>query len=53
MGVQSIVAGLLSDVIAVNRKLLKDVQYRVRKMEINEMIRNGNNTESRYVAREN
>ena len=33
MGVQTIVAGLLSDLIAANRKLLEDVQYRVRKME--------------------
>ena len=33
MGVQSFVAGLLSDIIAANRKLLEDVQYRVRKME--------------------
>lgn len=33
MGVQSIVAGLLSDIIAANRKLLEDVQYRIRKME--------------------
>ena len=31
--VQTIVAGLLSDLIAANRKLLEDVQYRVRKME--------------------
>ena len=53
MGVQSMVAGLLSDIIAANRKLLEDVQYRVRKMEINEMKRNDNHTESRYVTREN
>ena len=33
MGVQSIVAGLLSDIIAANRKLLEDVQYRVRKID--------------------
>ena len=33
MGVQSMVAGLLSDLIAANRKLLEDIQYRVRKME--------------------
>ena len=40
MGVQSIVTGLLSDIIAANRKLLEDVQYRVRKMETSE--KNGN-----------
>ncbi len=40
MGVQSIVAGLLSDIIAANRKLLEDVQYRVRKMETSEKIGN-------------
>ena len=33
MGVQSMVAGLLSDLIAANRKLLEEIQYRVRKME--------------------
>ena len=33
MGVQSFVVGLLSDIIAANRKLLEDVQYRVRKIE--------------------
>lgn len=33
MGIQSIIAGLLSDLIASNRKLLEDVQYRIRKIE--------------------
>ena len=33
MGVQFIVAGLQADIIAANRKILEDVQYRVRKME--------------------
>ena len=33
IGVQTSVIGLLSDVIAGNRKLLEDVQYRVRRME--------------------
>jgi len=33
MGFQTIVMGLLSDVIASSRKLIEDVQYRVRKME--------------------
>ena len=34
IGVQVIVAGVQADLISDNRKLLEDVQYRVRKMEI-------------------
>lgn len=34
MGVQIIVIGLLADIIAANRKILEDTQYRVRKMEM-------------------
>lgn len=34
LGAQIIVVGLLGDIVAANRKLLEDVQYRVRKMEI-------------------
>ena len=34
VGVQFIIAGLQADIIAANRKLLEDVQYRIRKMEI-------------------
>lgn len=33
MGFQTITIGLLGDTIAANRKILEDVQYRVRKME--------------------
>ena len=33
IGFQTIVMGLLSDLIASNRKILEDVQYRVRKMD--------------------
>lgn len=33
MGFQTIIMGLLSDVIASSRKLIEDVQYRVRKIE--------------------
>ncbi|WP_303798635.1 glycosyltransferase family 2 protein [Ruminococcus flavefaciens] len=33
MGFQTITIGLLGDTISLNRKLLEDVQYRVRKME--------------------
>lgn len=33
LGVQTIVTGMLSDIIAANRKILEDIQYRVRKLE--------------------
>ena len=33
IGVQSFLTGILADIISSNRKLLEDVQYRVRKME--------------------
>ncbi|MDU4802410.1 MAG: glycosyltransferase family 2 protein [Clostridium butyricum] len=33
MGVQTIVVGLQADIISANRKILEDIQYRVRKME--------------------
>lgn len=36
LGFQTIVMGLLADTIAASRKLLEDVQYRVRKMECGE-----------------
>ena len=40
MGFQAIIMGLLADIIAGNRKIIEDVQYRVRKME------SGNATEN-------
>ena len=33
MGFQTVITGLLSDIIAANRKLLEDTQYRVRILE--------------------
>ena len=33
VGVQFVISGLQADIIAANRKILEDVQYRVRKME--------------------
>ena len=36
IGFQTIVMGLLSDIIAANRKLLEDVQYRVRRIDCSE-----------------
>lgn len=33
IGFQTVVMGLLSDIIAANRKILEDIQYRVRKIE--------------------
>jgi len=35
IGVQFIVAGLQADIISANRKILEDVQYRVRKIDCN------------------
>ena len=34
LGWQTIVAGFQADIIAANRKLLQDVQYRIKKLEI-------------------
>lgn len=34
IGFQIILVGILSDLVAVNRKILEDIQYRVRKLEI-------------------
>lgn len=36
IGVQTIIVGLQADIIAANRKILEDIQYRVRKMECEE-----------------
>jgi hypothetical protein len=33
LGVQTFISGMQADIIAANRKILEDVQYRVRKME--------------------
>ena len=33
IGWQTIIIGLQADLIAANRKLLQDIQYRIRKME--------------------
>jgi len=33
IGVQFIVAGMQADIISANRKILEDVQYRVRKLD--------------------
>ncbi|MBM6974890.1 glycosyltransferase family 2 protein [Intestinimonas butyriciproducens] len=35
-GFQTVIVGLLGDVIAANRKILQDVQYRVRRMELDD-----------------
>ncbi len=40
MGFQTIMIGLLSDLIASNRKLLEDVQYRVRKIDVSNEANN-------------
>jgi hypothetical protein len=33
LGIQAIIAGLQADIIAANRKILEDIQYRIRKIE--------------------
>ena len=33
VGVQSFIIGLQADIIAANRKILEDIQYRIRKMD--------------------
>lgn len=38
LGFQTIVTGLLSDIIAASRKILEDVQYRVRKIDCQQMV---------------
>jgi len=44
LGVQLIVAGLQADIIAANRKILEDIQYRVRKEDYysSEVMNKGN-----------
>lgn len=39
IGFQTFIVGLLADIIASNRKLLEDIQYRVRKMECDTYIK--------------
>ena len=34
MGFQSVIAGLQADIIAANRKIIEDIQYRVKKFEL-------------------
>lgn len=34
VGVQSLMMGFLADVISANRKLLEDVQFRIKKLEL-------------------
>lgn len=36
LGAQSLIVGLQADIIAANRKILEDIQYRVRKLECKE-----------------
>ena len=34
LGVQTFISGVLADIISANRKLIEDVQYRIRKMDV-------------------
>lgn len=45
IGFQTFVIGLLADVISANRKILEDIQYRVKKMEYKEKNRDKDDTE--------
>lgn len=38
LGFTTFIMGLQADIIAANRKLLEDIQYRIRRMEVNEGI---------------
>lgn len=38
MGVQTFVVGLQADIIAANRKILEDIQYRIRKIECSDKV---------------
>lgn len=40
IGVQTIVIGLQADIISANRKILEDIQYRIRKMECDNIKNN-------------
>lgn len=40
MGVQTVIVGLQADIISANRKILEDIQYRVRKMECEKQVEN-------------
>jgi hypothetical protein len=50
IGVQFIIAGLQADIISANRKILEDVQYRVRKMDNED--KNESNKDNRYERKE-
>ncbi len=41
MGFQTMVTGLLADIIAANRKILEDVEYHVRKLDYDQMCQGG------------
>lgn len=49
MGVQTFIVGLQADIIAANRRILEDVQYRIRKMDYLCL----SNSESEFNIREN
>ncbi len=42
LGFQIIMIGFLADLIRGNRRLIEDTQYRVKKIEISDIVRNGN-----------
>jgi glycosyltransferase involved in cell wall biosynthesis len=46
-GFMSILAGVLSDIIASNRKLLEEIQYKIRKMEYTEYTESKDSTKNK------
>ena len=48
LGFQTVVVGLLADVISCNRKILEDIQYRVRRMDYKQENREENDEKNRY-----
>lgn len=46
IGVQTAIVGLQGDIIAANRKLLEDIQYRVKNIEMSEMTSEGKTQEA-------
>jgi hypothetical protein len=45
VGVQTIVVGLQGDIIAANRKLLEDIQYRVKRLDYEMTVRSDGHTD--------
>jgi len=49
LGVQTFISGLQADIISANRKILEDIQYRVRKMEMDAAQEKTDNSHGRIT----